>query len=61
MKDKIRDRIFDEVNTIFLNYQEDMGIESGDILPWDEAELDNCMDTIADIITRVLHYQNGEN
>ena len=26
MKDKIRDRIFDEVNTIFLNYQEEISL-----------------------------------
>lgn len=49
--------IGDALDDIFIRYQTELGIESGDIHPSDAWELWECTDNMADLIAKILDAQ----
>ena len=60
MNEKIYEMLMDEVNGIFCYWQEELSIETGDITPWDETDIEIKCSELADLIEKVLKYQKGE-
>ena len=56
-KEKILNLLNDKVDEIFLEMQEELNIEDGNIFPLDKLELDNCIERLADKIEDVLNSQ----
>ena len=61
LKDIIRSTVEDKVNDIFLDFQNKLGIQSGDISPMDLFRLDEIQNTLASEIERILFGQTREN
>ena len=57
MKEKILQLLDDKVDEVFLEMQEELNIEDGNIFPLDALELDNCKEQLANIIESVLTTQ----
>lgn len=57
MKERINEMLADKINEVFAEMQKEMNIESGDILPMDNLELDDLTDKMAEVIARVISYQ----
>lgn len=56
-KEKILSLLEDKVDEIFLEMQNKLNIEDGNIFPMDAFELDNCINALADKIEVVLNSQ----
>ena len=56
-KEKILNLLEEKVDEIFLQMQNDLNIEDGNIFPLDKYELDICISTLADKIETVLNTQ----
>lgn len=56
-KEKIINLLEEKVDEIFLQMQNELGIEDGNIYPLDALELDNYMEQLADKIKVVLDSQ----
>ena len=59
MKERINEMLEEKINDIFLEIQEEEGIESGDIAPIDSYVLDNLTMELAEKIANVINYQKG--
>lgn len=57
MKTKILEMLDDKIYEIFLDCQNEMGINSGDVEPLDEFELITKMNELADKIIDILNKQ----
>ena len=57
MKDKVFKLLKRRVDEVFLEMQNELGIEYGDIMPLEAFELDKRTEELADIITLVLKNQ----
>lgn len=57
MREQILKMISEKVDEIFFDLQTENGIESGDIAPFDDLALENTVETLADIIERVIRYE----
>lgn len=56
---KIKYQLDDKVNEIFADFQNDMGIESGDITPMLSLELERAEENLSDVIKKGLYAQMG--
>lgn len=56
----LKELIHDKINEVFLEYQKENHIISGDIHPEDAVELDNFEDALAEFVERVCAYQPKE-
>mgnify|MGYP003413189621 CR=1 FL=1 len=56
-KEKILNLLEEKVDEIFLEMQNELGIDDGNIFPMDKLELDNSMEQLADKIKLVLDSQ----
>lgn len=56
-KEKILNLLEEKVDEIFLQMQDELNIEDGNIFPLDKYELDICINTLADKIETVLNTQ----
>ena len=56
---KIKYQLDDKVNEIFTYFQNDMGIESGDIEPMLSLELEEAEENLSDVIKKGLYAQMG--
>lgn len=56
-REKILNLLEEKVDEIFLQMQDELNIENGDIFPLDKFELDNCIEQLADKIETVLNTQ----
>ena len=59
MREKIVQLLEDKVNEVFLEMQDDLGIQDGGIFPLDELDLNDCKEHLAEVIERVLNTQQG--
>lgn len=57
MKEKILQLLENKVDEIFLEMQNELNIQDGNIFPLDALELDNCMENLANKIEHVLNTQ----
>ena len=57
LHDEIVNDIDEAINNIFLKYQERCGIKYGDIYFTDAFDLEDCEDSMARIIEKVLDYE----
>lgn len=57
MREQILKMISEKVDEIFFDLQTKNGIESGDIAPFDDLALEDAVETLADIIERVIRYE----
>ena len=53
----LKQLIYDKINEVFLEYQQENNITSGDISPEDMLELDELEDALAELIERVCAKQ----
>lgn len=60
MRDKIKGMLNDKVNEIFIEYQSEMGIISGDITPEMALRLDEELDKLTEMIRDILGMQKGD-
>lgn len=58
METMVKDLLQDKVNEVYLHFQKQLNISSGDISPEDWFEQDKAINTLADIIAKVLTYQS---
>ena len=56
-KEKILNLLEEKVDEVFLEIQNELNIEDGNIFPMDKYELDICINTLADKIEVVLNSQ----
>ena len=56
-KEKILNLLEEKIDEIFLEMQDELNIEDGNIFPLDKYELDICISTLADKIKTVLDSQ----
>lgn len=56
-KEKILNLLEEKVDEIFLQMQNELNIEDGNIFPLDKYELDICVSALADKIETVLNSQ----
>lgn len=54
IKEDIYRDLGDAINDIFVKYQTELGINSGDITPYELWEMEDLADELADIITKIL-------
>lgn len=59
MNEKIFEMLEEKINDIFLEIQEEEGIESGDIMPLDSYVLENLTMELAETIASVIEFQKG--
>lgn len=57
IREAILKTVEDRIENIFLDYQNLLNIQSGDIAPWDALALDEATEKVADIIAVVLSKQ----
>lgn len=57
MKEQILKMLSEKIDEVFFDLQTENGIESGDIAPFDDLALESTIDTLADIIERVIRYE----
>lgn len=55
----IYNQLDEYVNDIFFNYQEDLGIKSGDIFLTDAFTLDELLQDVSKLIDHILDYQQN--
>lgn len=57
-ENRINERISTAIDDIFLDCQEEIGITSGDINPFDYEEITELVAKLTEVTARVLKYQN---
>ena len=57
MREQILKMVSEKVDEVFFDLQTENGIESGDIAPFDGLALENTIETLAEIIERVIRYE----
>lgn len=61
LKDMIRTALEDKVNEIFLQFQNEMGIENGDVSPLDFLQIESLQDEMVTAIANAITSQAREN
>ena len=56
-KKLITEMLTDKVDDIFIRLQEELGIESGDVFPWEELDIDSNIKDLAKSIFLTLERQ----
>lgn len=59
MKDKVLEMIEDKTNEIFAKLQDEKGIKYGDIEPFDALALQETQNKLAEIICKVIEYEES--
>ena len=54
---KVMQLLNNKVSEVFMEMQEELKIQDGDVAPLDMFELQNCMDKLTNKIVDILKYQ----
>ena len=57
LHDEIVNDLDEAINDIFFKYQEKLGIKNGDIYFVDSFQLEDCEDSMAKVIEKILDYE----